>query len=73
MSIDELKRLRQSLDEKNKKLASLEILLPRDSLKPSSLFTFLSSPEASAWTGRCGVVGGMIKVTKKTGDNREST
>lgn len=68
MSIDELKRLRQSLNEKNKKLASLERLLPADSFKPSNLFAFLSSPEASPWTAICAAIGEMTTAAEEKRD-----
>ena len=68
MSIDELKRLRQSLDEKNKKLASLERLLPTDSLQSSSFFSFLSSPEAVPWTAICAAIGEMRAAAEEKRD-----
>ena len=59
INFEEIKHLRQSLVEKNQKLASLERLVPVNKLDSGHLFKFLSSQQAAVWTQICAAVSEM--------------
>ena len=65
---DEVKKLRVALEEKTKKLVSLQRLVPTDSLKPANLFSFLTSDQAQVWTGLCTSVSHILSAC----DSRDS-